>query len=140
MSADVEIVTVNPEFPACEKPADLPVAVEGPVAANVGGVVTVCGGITRGSGGITRACQELVGGSWRKAAFSLNAKRMGASGVVLSNGTWMVTGGRWSSADSQDFLLADGRFHRGPPLPANLDVHCMVPVNETHVFVADGGR
>lgn len=91
----MEVISLDPELPACPKPADLPEPTKGMVAAAMqsrGGAVAACGGHHKYLP--TSNCYEYIRGSWRRAAYDMTEKREAAAAVVLpKNNTWLVTGG-----------------------------------------------
>ena len=129
---DVELVNFGPNKErTLPKPADLPVDVDGAVAAVIDGKVMTCGGQQN------RECfvYSFKDNTWTKAA-PMDMDRAYAASFVFE-GDWYILGGRYTNTT---LIYRDGAFVPGQYLPYISDEACAVVVNSTHFFFGGGTR
>ena len=132
---DSEIIIIGgTEDNTCQKPADLPYF-----------GFWVSGGYANGNpmvagGGDSTDCYSYSFDvdSWTEEEPLLTV-REGAQSVVLEDGTLWITGGRDSSnLQSTTELRSKEGVTAGRSLPYRTAFHCLVNLNETHVFLGGG--
>ena len=139
LKTDIELIDVSPEGGVCTKPADFPGEVDlskGAIGAFVEGMPMVCGGIEG-----QKECHgyHLESQSWSKLPFQLLKARQEAAGVTLTNGSWLIIGGKESKeALSDSEILINRQFHHGTLWPMPFWGHCAIEINQTHAFIAGG--
>ena len=135
---DVELVDFSEhKNMTLPKPANLPEAMHGSVAALVKDQVIACGG-----SGI-RKCfiYDFALNKWDPTV-SLDIDRWGAASFVFRD-DWYILGGEFITEGSSPYLdttiiYRNGNFETGQKLPSPAFYPCVVPVNGTHVFYAGG--
>ena len=130
LESDVEVLGIGSDNPVhCDKPADLLT-----IKAGFGGgaffnnLPTVC----QGSSCASYSFQEA---KW-DAEYQLSTYRDGLRVVPINETAGWITGGKLRSSTE---VLVSGKLTPGPELPQSLHFHCILRVNETHLFLA-GGR
>jgi len=115
----------------------------GHVYATVGtisqdGQAIICGGYNYDSETTLRDCYTL-GKEWVMTQ-PMPGPRASADAANLEGG-WWVTGGAYDGDEhvlDSTLLLKDGEWHAGEDLPEGVHGHCMVQLNQTHVFYSGG--
>lgn len=132
----------------CRKRADLPL-----VASDYGGLVhpvsrafndhlLVCGGSLHYEN--VASCREYnySTNSWADSEVRLLEARYQATSIVMDDGSWWVLGGVGADGKRVNTteIMAHGSktFQQGPMLPAAVNEHCILRINETHHFLAYG--
>ena len=132
----------------CRKRADLPL-----VESDYGGLVhpvsrafddhlLVCGGSLHYEN--VAECREYnySTNAWSNSDVRLLKARYQATSIVLDDGSWWVMGGVGADGkrvNTSEIMDPGTRiFRSGPDLPAAVNEHCIVRVNETHHFIAYG--
>ena len=130
LQSDVEILSIGSDNPEqCDKPANLHLIDPGfGDGAFFNNLPTVC----QDRSCVTYSFEKQ---EWQ-TAYQLSLKRDGLRAVAIDETTGWVTGGRGLSSTE---VLANGQLTPGSELPLKLYFHCVVKVNETHIFFA-GGR
>lgn len=132
-TSNVEMIQLSSNANTCKKPPNLPLGLVGMTGTLLNGGPVVCGGW---DGSIRRnECYTTRGQEWVPAGFKLKNARSDAASTLLPNNTWLVMGGRGAVHDSE--ILVNGSFHAGPLLKAKLIDHCLAPINDSHVFIAE---
>ena len=80
---------------------------------------------------------------WRTNNFTLLEQRAQAAGVSLENGSWIIFGGQKYNEQlpillNTSEILIDANFNFGPDLPLPLSGHCIVKIDQNHIFSAGG--
>jgi len=142
----VDVIDVTNGNVACSPIPSYPVEAEHMVSTYLDGKVYSCGG-GFGDDTITECFlldETLV---WTPIG---NADRRENAASSLIDDVWWITGGYYRECtvltppeqvltiiDRSDSLIFDGKqFSPGPSLPTNMDSHCQVTMNDTHVFFA----
>ena len=144
LNVDAEIISLFAR-PTCPKPPDFPMrdslALFGAFVADR---PVLCG--TRVEDSLCLSYDMSGGSIWHTEQFALNGRRTHASGAMLGNGSWIITGGQLY-VDGAPVLLntseileddGGGGFVPGPMLPMPLSGHCTVSIEGWHMFVAGG--
>ena len=118
------------------KPANLPETKQNIVATFVDGHVVACGGRGR------RDCfsYDLEQNTWVKTA-SFDRERRGAMSFMSSEGEWHILGGHTDDDYTKSTVIyKDGILRPGKDLLHSSWYHCVVKVNDTHVFMCGGSN
>ena len=138
MREDTELVYVSDRTTICTKPGDVPEEhYKGAVGAYFGGKVILCGGWKAG-----KQCHEypLNGQQWNKASFSFIEERSEAAGAMLTNGSWLIIGGKGLDHNPMfsTEMLENKWFQPNLVWPEAVSNHCMERMNSSYIFVAGG--
>ena len=146
VSIDAEIYRLIPSEQACQKPADNPFHDYGTVGGFVNGRPLICGGMEKA------LCSEYSFNSsqWALTPYTMNEDRWFAASVILSNGTFLVLGGRQCPAggaqctsqyvtlENTEILMDGSHFEYGINQPKPLSYQCVVIINDNRMLVAGG--
>ncbi len=127
---------VNLADPAsiCQPIGDYPMDIYGNVVGLVDGVVKSCGSETSYDD-----CYDYDPDSnrWVGSPNMLYGRHSPRASSI--DGTWLISGPPTTAdAPYASEMWSDGELVSGPTVPPNMDNHCQITVNDTHVFFADG--
>ena len=89
--------------------------------------------------------RDLSTADWIKMNFTLEKDRLHAATVPLFvDNEWLITGGAKDTSEGISILdsseiFKNKSFTPGPQLPEAVSMHCMIPLNYTHI-ISTGGR
>ena len=138
---DVEIINLNNETSPCGKPPNFPIQADGMVGTLISGSPTLCGGYTS-TGEYTADCVSYTfsTGLWEPSE-SMLTERGFASGVMLNETHWWITGG-YNGTDllktTELFNVETWTFSPYVDLPRRTDSHVLLKIDDTRFYLCCG--
>ncbi len=128
----VEVIYLANPSSICQPLRNYPIGDHGMAVGLIDGLIKSCGSTED-----TDICYDYdyTTDSWAISPRMVNERFTPRASFI--DGIWLVSGDNDEETSSTTDIWTGDHFELGPPLPQQMNQHCQLTVNSTHVFFAD---